>query len=64
MGWQGAVQNHSSYIVKKIVRLEVPTDAYPNVCSFFPASHEVMISWLLLSIYIFYLLIIPEIYAV
>ncbi|EES01659.1 hypothetical protein BDA96_03G363200 [Sorghum bicolor] len=30
MGWQGAVQNHSSYIVKKIVRLEVPTEAYPN----------------------------------
>ncbi|OEL20662.1 KH domain-containing protein SPIN1 [Dichanthelium oligosanthes] len=30
MGWQGAAQNHSSYIVKKIVRLEVPTDAYPN----------------------------------
>ena len=34
MGWQGAAQNPSSYIVKKIVRLEVPTDAYPNVCSF------------------------------
>ncbi|PAN27855.1 hypothetical protein PAHAL_5G112900 [Panicum hallii] len=30
MGWQGAAQNPSSYIVKKIVRLEVPTDAYPN----------------------------------
>jgi protein quaking len=31
MGWQGAAQNPSSYIVKKIVRLEVPTHAYPNV---------------------------------
>ncbi|GJM92744.1 hypothetical protein PR202_ga09238 [Eleusine coracana subsp. coracana] len=30
MGWQGAAQNPSSYIVKKIVRLEVPTVAYPN----------------------------------
>ncbi|GJN17346.1 hypothetical protein PR202_gb04404 [Eleusine coracana subsp. coracana] len=30
MGWQGASQNPSSYIVKKIVRLEVPTVSYPN----------------------------------
>ncbi|KAL6853564.1 hypothetical protein ACP4OV_019593 [Aristida adscensionis] len=30
IGWQGAAQSQPSYIVKKIVRLEVPTDAYPN----------------------------------
>ncbi|KAF0925353.1 hypothetical protein E2562_016611 [Oryza meyeriana var. granulata] len=30
MGWQGAAQSPSSYIVKKILRLEIPTDAYPN----------------------------------
>lgn len=30
MGWQGAAQNHSSYIVKKIMRLELPTDAFPH----------------------------------
>jgi hypothetical protein len=32
MGWQGPPQSPSSYIVKKILRLEVPTEAYPNVC--------------------------------
>ncbi|AQK86783.1 KH domain-containing protein SPIN1 [Zea mays] len=30
MGWQGPPQSPSSYIVKKILRLEVPTEAYPN----------------------------------
>nr|TKW26691.1 hypothetical protein SEVIR_3G206900v2 [Setaria viridis] len=30
MGWQGPPQSPSSYIVKKILRLEVPTDTYPN----------------------------------
>ncbi|KAG8068299.1 hypothetical protein GUJ93_ZPchr0005g15860 [Zizania palustris] len=30
VGWQGAAQSPSSYIVKKILRLEIPTDAYPN----------------------------------
>jgi protein quaking len=29
MGWEGAAHD-PSYIVKKIVRLEVPTDAYPH----------------------------------
>jgi hypothetical protein len=34
MGWQGPPQPQitSSYIVKKILRLQVPTDTYPNVC--------------------------------
>lgn len=32
MGWQGPPQSPSSYIVKKILRLEVPTHTYPNVC--------------------------------
>lgn len=32
MGWQGPPQSPSSYIVKKILRLEVPTETYPNVC--------------------------------
>ncbi|KAL6619047.1 hypothetical protein ACP70R_034186 [Stipagrostis hirtigluma subsp. patula] len=30
IGWQGPAQSPSSYIVKKILRLEVPTDTYPN----------------------------------
>ncbi|KAM0825733.1 hypothetical protein ACQ4PT_069343 [Festuca glaucescens] len=30
VGWQGAPQSPSSYIVKKILRLEIPTDSYPN----------------------------------
>lgn len=31
VGWQGAPQSPSSYIVKKIFRLEIPTDTFPNV---------------------------------
>ncbi|XP_035817419.1 KH domain-containing protein SPIN1-like isoform X1 [Zea mays] len=30
MGWQGPPQSPASYIVKKILRLEVPTETYPN----------------------------------
>lgn len=30
MDWQGAPPSPGSYIVKKIVRMEVPVDAYPN----------------------------------
>ncbi|XP_072954591.1 KH domain-containing protein SPIN1-like isoform X1 [Typha angustifolia] len=30
MDWQGAPPSPSSYIVKKILRLEIPVDAYPN----------------------------------
>ncbi|VAI85531.1 unnamed protein product [Triticum turgidum subsp. durum] len=30
VGWQGAPQSPSPYIVKKILRLEIPTDTYPN----------------------------------
>jgi protein quaking len=30
VGWQGAPQSPSSYILKKILRLEIPTDSYPN----------------------------------
>ncbi|KAG8085947.1 hypothetical protein GUJ93_ZPchr0010g7307 [Zizania palustris] len=30
VGCQGAAQSPCSYIVKKILRLEIPTDAYPN----------------------------------
>jgi hypothetical protein len=35
MGWQGPPQSPGSYIVKKILRLEVPTETYPNVCFHF-----------------------------
>lgn len=31
MDWQGAPPSPGSYIVKKIIRLEVPVDSYPNV---------------------------------
>ncbi|KAM0941140.1 putative STAR protein, homodimerization region [Dioscorea sansibarensis] len=30
MNWQGALGNPNSYIVKKILRLDIPVDAYPN----------------------------------
>ncbi|KAG2632729.1 KH domain-containing protein SPIN1-like [Panicum virgatum] len=30
MDWQGAPPSPGSYIVKKIIRLEVPVDSYPN----------------------------------
>lgn len=32
MDWQGASLSPSSHVVKKILRLEVPVDSYPNVC--------------------------------
>lgn len=31
MDWQGAPASPSSYTVKKILRLEIPVDTYPNV---------------------------------
>jgi hypothetical protein len=33
MDWQGAPPSPSTQVVKKILRLEVPVDSYPNVCS-------------------------------
>ena len=43
MDWQGAPPSPGSYIVKKIVRLEVPVDSYPNVlrpatCAIYPSA--------------------------
>ena len=43
VGWQGAPQSPSPYIVKKILRLKIPTDTYPNVRSFMLAS--VLLVW-------------------
>ncbi|KAF9680129.1 hypothetical protein SADUNF_Sadunf06G0089100 [Salix dunnii] len=34
MDWQGAPASPSSYTVKRILRLEIPVDTYPNVCTF------------------------------
>ncbi|CAN0880043.1 KH domain-containing protein At2g38610 [Linum grandiflorum] len=34
MDWQGAPASPSSYTVKRILRLEIPVDTYPNVSSF------------------------------
>jgi len=31
MDWQGAPGSPSSYTVKRILRLEIPVDNYPNV---------------------------------
>lgn len=33
MDWQGAPASPSSYTVKRILRLEIPVDTYPNVIS-------------------------------
>ena len=33
MDWQGAPASPSSYTVKRILRLEIPVDTYPNVCT-------------------------------
>nr|CAB3503305.1 unnamed protein product [Digitaria exilis] len=43
MDWQGAPPSPGSYIVKKIIRLEVPVDSYPNVlppttCAVYPSA--------------------------
>jgi len=32
MDWQGAPASPSSFTVKRILRLEIPVDTYPNVC--------------------------------
>lgn len=32
MGWNGAPALAGSPVVKKVVRLDVPVDKYPNVC--------------------------------
>lgn len=34
MDWQGAPASPSSYTVKRILRLEIPVDTYPNVSSY------------------------------
>ena len=34
MDWQVAPASPSSYTVKRILRLEIPVDAYPNVSSY------------------------------
>lgn len=34
MDWQGAPASPSSYTVKKILRLEIPVDTYPNVSAY------------------------------
>lgn len=33
MDWQGAPASPSSYTVKRILRLEIPIDSFPNVSS-------------------------------
>uniref|UniRef100_A0A9I9CCZ9 Uncharacterized protein n=1 Tax=Cucumis melo TaxID=3656 RepID=A0A9I9CCZ9_CUCME len=33
MDWQGAPASPSSFTVKRILRLEIPVDTYPNVNS-------------------------------
>lgn len=31
MDWQAAIGNPSSYVVKRVLRLEIPVDRFPNV---------------------------------
>jgi hypothetical protein len=38
MDWQGAPASPSSYTVKRILRLEIPVDTYPNVSSYVNSS--------------------------
>lgn len=38
MDWQGAPASPSSYAVKRILRLDIPVDSYPNVSSMYNAS--------------------------
>lgn len=57
MEWQGgAPPSPSSYIVKKILRLEIPVDAYPNVRLFVPKRDELWY-WFQSSSYFVYIAI-------
>lgn len=41
MGWNGAPVLAATPVVKKVMRLDVPVDKYPNVgsfCKYFPLS--------------------------
>lgn len=38
MDWQGAPASPNSYTVKRILRLEIPVDTYPNVSSYVNSS--------------------------
>ena len=49
MDWQGAPPSPSSYTVKRILRLEIPVDAYPTVS--FSELAKFMISLLVLSLH-------------
>ena len=58
MDWQGAPGSPSSYTVKRILRLEIPVDSYPNVSthsassSFYSISFLITLSDFLLAIFI------------
>lgn len=49
MDWQGAPASPSSYTVKRILRLEIPVDNYPNVRSFCKLAFCCLLSYLLFS---------------
>ena len=40
MDWQGAPGSPSSYTVKRILRLEIPVDSYPNVSKLILLPHH------------------------
>lgn len=40
MDWQGAPASPSSFTVKRILRLEIPVDTYPNVSFYTNASYR------------------------
>jgi hypothetical protein len=52
MDWQGAPASPSSYTVKRILRLEIPVDTYPNVCTVSHTNfrcYPVKFNWLSIS---------------
>lgn len=55
MDWQGAPASPSSYTVKRILRLEIPVDTFPNV-SFYISSSSATDFFLINQATIFYAL--------
>ena len=47
MDWQGAPASPSSFTVKRILRLEIPVDTYPNVSLALDA--DMLSSWFMVA---------------
>ena len=55
MNWQGTSTFPSSCIVKKILRLEIPVDAYPNVCIFYSHTFHGVVLWSVIHFFMWHI---------